>query len=187
MSIMSADDEAEVEFRGKENVSLEENRARKKLRTERVDIWLTTLDAWVTKKALYKSHRIGPRRPILYYFRQPIFFRFDTYQLAFYTATKDQIGLCVTNGPMLDEQSRGVGSGLVQMERYVHCQRSKVALRVLKIVEPVKDLIEDYDGHIQRPTEGALIQRSTFTPVANLNTLLLKCAAVLPHNFEDLP
>ena len=61
-----------------------------------------------------------------------------------------------------------------------------VALRVLKIVEPVKDLIEDYDGYIQRPAEGELIQRTGSIPMRSLRTSM-KDAAVLPHNLEDLP
>jgi len=77
---------------------------------------------------------------------------------------------------------------VVQLERYVSPKFSKegaVALRVLKIVEPVKDLIEDYDGHVQRSTEGALIQRSDRIPVKELKTSM-KDAALLPHNLEDL-
>jgi hypothetical protein len=61
-----------------------------------------------------------------------------------------------------------------------------VAFRVLKVIEPVKDLLEDYDGHLQRPTEGALIQRSNSFPVTSLKTSM-KSAAVLPDNLEDLP
>ncbi len=78
---------------------------------------------------------------------------------------------------------------MVQLERFVGPQYSKgeaVALRVLKIVEPVKYLIEDYDGYVQRPTEGALIQRSNRIPVQDLKTSM-KNAAFLPHNLEDLP
>ncbi|KAF8347418.1 hypothetical protein F5887DRAFT_1281109 [Amanita rubescens] len=151
----------------------------------------TTLDTWVAKKALYKSRRIGPRRPILYYFRQPFLFRFDAYELAFYTATKDQIGLCVATSPTVDERSRSVGvypyggSGVVQMERR-GSKKGRVALRVLEIVEPVKDLIKDYDGFVHRPTEGALIQRSKYIPMTSLKTTM-KGAVILPHNFEDLP
>ncbi|KAF8347391.1 hypothetical protein F5887DRAFT_29070 [Amanita rubescens] len=81
----------------------------------------TTLDTWVAKKALHKSHGIGPRRPVLYYFRQPFLFRFDNRRLAFYTATKDQIGFCVASSPIGDYRSCVYpygGSGLVQMERY---------------------------------------------------------------------
>ena len=64
-----------------------------------------------------------------------------------------------------------------------------MALRVLKIIEPVKALIEEYDGHVHRPTEGELIQRSNVgLPVAffKLNKSL-KGAAILPLNFDDLP
>jgi len=59
----------------------------------------TTLDTWVTKKALYKSHHIGSRRPVLYYFCQPFLFRFDSSYLTFYTATKDQISFCRAKNP----------------------------------------------------------------------------------------
>ncbi|KAF8347387.1 hypothetical protein F5887DRAFT_28898 [Amanita rubescens] len=65
----------------------------------------TTLDTWVTKRALHKSHGIGSRRPILYYFRQPFLFRFDNNRLTFYTATKDQIGFCVVHSPIRDFRS----------------------------------------------------------------------------------
>ena len=75
------------------------------------------------------------------------------------------------------------------MECYMLPQRpkdEKAALRVLEIVEPVKDLIENYDGYVQRPTRGALIQRSDYIPVKDLRTSV-KGAAILPHDFEDLP
>jgi hypothetical protein len=75
-----------------------------------------------------------------------------------------------------------LGSGLVQLERYVLREKEKVAFRVLKVVEPVKDLIEGYDGYIQRPTEGSLIQQSNSIPVTRP-----KRSIVLPHDFEDLP
>jgi len=78
---------------------------------------------------------------------------------------------------------------VVQLERYVrpqHPEKERLALRVLKIVEPVKDLIEEYDGFVQRPTEGALIQRLDYVPLSSLK-MSMKDAAVLPHNFEDLP
>ncbi|KAF8347401.1 hypothetical protein F5887DRAFT_30134 [Amanita rubescens] len=151
----------------------------------------TTLDTLVTANALYKKFRLGPKCPIIYYFRQPFLFHFDSTQLAFYTATKDRIGFCMANSPIKDHRSRGPrvypygGSGVVQLEPR-RSKIEKVALRVLKIVEPVKDLIEDYDGYVQRPTEGALIQRSYYFPAAELRTSL-KDAAVLPYNFEDLP
>ena len=61
-----------------------------------------------------------------------------------------------------------------------------LAFRVLKIVEPVKDLIEVYDGYLKRPTAGALIQRSRSIAAASLKTSM-KFATVLLHNFEDLP
>ena len=60
-----------------------------------------------------------------------------------------------------------------------------MALRVLKIIEPVKALLEDYDGYVHQPAEGALIQRSNVDiPVASFG---LKGAAILPLNFDDLP
>ncbi|KAF8347386.1 hypothetical protein F5887DRAFT_1172479 [Amanita rubescens] len=156
----------------------------------------TTLDTWFTTKALCKVSHFEPKRPVLYYFRQPFFFRFDSRKLAFYTATKDQLGFCKASNLIGDYRahSSGVypygGSGVVQLERYVRPRRPEeeaVVLRVLKIVEPVKDLIEDYDGHVQRPTEGALIKRirSTSFPATILKTSV-KGLAVLPHNFEDL-
>ncbi|KAF8347399.1 hypothetical protein F5887DRAFT_1072391 [Amanita rubescens] len=151
----------------------------------------TTLDTWVTKRALHKSYGIGSRRPILYYFRQPFFLRFDTNRLAFYTATKDQLGFCRIYSPIRDCPTRARvcpygGSGVVQLEVNVGPQRPEkevMGLRVLKIVEPVKDLIKDYDGHVQRPFEGALFLQSRCTP----ESTLMNGAATLPRNFEDLP
>ncbi len=68
----------------------------------------TTLDTWVTTRAkalhVHKSYRFGPRRPILYYFRQPFLFRFDSLHLLFHTATKDQIGFCVATNPIWDHR-----------------------------------------------------------------------------------
>ena len=65
-------------------------------------------------------------------------------------------------------------------------------MRVLKIMEPVYDLLEDYDGYIHRPVEGALIQRSqhnsnTLTVVVRDSKSNMKDALMLPINFEDLP
>jgi hypothetical protein len=75
---------------------------------------------------------------------------------------------------------------VVQLELFVRPQRPEkemVALRVLKIVEPVRDLIKDYDGYVQRPSEGALFQQSRCIQAS----ALMNSAATLPHNFEDLP
>ena len=68
----------------------------------------TTLDTWVTTNALYKPYNLGPKSSILYYFRQPFLFRFDSSRIAFYTATKDQIGFCLGNNPILDHRSRNL-------------------------------------------------------------------------------
>jgi len=67
----------------------------------------TTLDTWVTTKALHKSSPIGLRRPIIYYFRQPFFFHFDCTRLTFHTATKDRIGFCFAKSPIRDLRFRG--------------------------------------------------------------------------------
>jgi hypothetical protein len=75
------------------------------------------------------------------------------------------------------------------MERYTdpqHPMKEMVAFRVLKIVEPVKDLVQDYDGYVQRPSEGVLIQRSKCPSAFSLKTTM-KGAAILPYNFGDLP
>ena len=63
-----------------------------------------------------------------------------------------------------------------------------MALRVLKIIEPVKTLLEDYDGYLHHPAEGALIQRSNvkFPVVSFRMNQSLKGAAILPLNFDDL-
>jgi hypothetical protein len=79
-----------------------------------------------------------------------------------------------------------LGSGLVRLEPYVRPKGEITAMRVLKIVNPVKDLIEDYDGYVQRPTEGSLIQRLGSFPVIDLN-ISMKDVAVLSHNLEDIP
>ena len=68
----------------------------------------TTLDTWVTTKALDELQRFGAKRPVLYHFRQPFLFRFDKRHLAFYTATTDQIGFCVPDSPIMDNRTRGV-------------------------------------------------------------------------------
>jgi hypothetical protein len=77
---------------------------------------------------------------------------------------------------------------LVQFEPY----DGKVALRILKIIEPVPDLLKDYDGYIHRPVEGALVQRSQCNfdmPTVVVRDLKanMKDALKLPINFEDLP
>ena len=67
-------------------------------------------------------------------------------------------------------------------------------MRIIKIVEPVQDLVKDYDGHIRRPTEGMLVQRSmlgTHTDplvvTTSLDVAMMTHATVLPVNFDDLP
>lgn len=76
------------------------------------------------------------------------------------------------------------GSGLVQFERY----KDKLALRVVKIIEPVQDMLKDYDGYVHRPTEGALVRRSRSTLVTRrIKANRTKDAMMLPLNFEDLP
>ena len=72
---------------------------------------------------------------------------------------------------------------MVQLERYGDDQ---VALRVLKILEPVRDLVKDYDGPLCRPTEGELIQELLGDKTAVV-TRNLSDALTLPINLEDLP
>ncbi len=70
-----------------------------------------------------------------------------------------------------------------------------MALRILKIVEPVQDLVKDYDGRVHRPTEGMLIQRSMLggshtdplVVTTSLDVAMMTHATVLPVNFDDLP
>ncbi|KAF8350356.1 hypothetical protein F5887DRAFT_297990 [Amanita rubescens] len=121
--------------------------------------------------------------------------------IAFYTATKDEIRGCLANNPLRDNRSHKSrnylvpygGSGLVRLEPLVtnpkRPNQDQVALRVLKIIEPVKSLVEDYDGYLHQPTEGMLVQRSHVGhPVAALRLdRSLKAAATLPLNFDDLP
>ena len=75
---------------------------------------------------------------------------------------------------------------MVQLERY---GEDKVVMRVLKILEPVQDLVKDYDGSLCRPTEGELIQRlSDDKPtVVTRSVSMMKDALALPTNLEDLP
>ena len=74
---------------------------------------------------------------------------------------------------------------MVQLERY---GEDKVALRVLKILEPVQNSDSDYDRFICRPTEGELIQRlSGDKPVVVTRSLNMKDALTLPMNIEDIP
>lgn len=76
------------------------------------------------------------------------------------------------------------GSGLVQFEPY----GDMLALRVVKIIEPVQDMLKDYDGFVHRPTEGALVRRSPLKLVTRrIKAIRTKDALMLPVNFEDLP
>lgn len=80
------------------------------------------------------------------------------------------------------------GSGLVQFEPH----KDRMAMRVLKIIEPVQDLVQDYDGYVHRPKEGAPLERSSVhsgkpTVVVRYLREAMKDALMLPVNFEDLP
>ncbi|KAF8350353.1 hypothetical protein F5887DRAFT_1125901 [Amanita rubescens] len=157
-----------------------------------------TLDKWVTAKNVARGAVklwVGRDRPVLYYITQPFVFRFNASTFTFYTATKDEIRGC---NPLRDNRSdKSIlpygGSGLVRFEPLVtnpkRPEQDQVALRVLKIIEPVKALVEDYDGYLHQPTEGMLVQRSHVGyPVASLRLdQSLKAAATLPLNFDDLP
>ena len=176
-----------------------------------------TLDKWVTAKNTVRDtikFEVGRDRPVLYYITQPFIFRFNNDIVTFYTATKDEIVGCYAHNPLRDRRSCKAlfpyegelswiriymssrnfraGSGLVRFEPFVNPKRpeqDQVALRVLKIMEPVKALVEDYDGYLHQPTEGVLIQRSNIGyPVSafGLNRSL-KAMATLPFNFDDLP
>ncbi|KAF8350351.1 hypothetical protein F5887DRAFT_1069382 [Amanita rubescens] len=116
----------------------------------------------------------------------------------FYTATKDEIRGCYASKPLRDNRSRKSrvpygGSGLVRFEPLVtnpkHPEQDLLALRVLKIIEPVKVLVEDYGGYLHQPTEGALFQRSNISyPVPAFKSHhSLKALTTLPLNFDDLP
>ena len=74
---------------------------------------------------------------------------------------------------------------MVRFERY---GGEKLALRVLKILEPVQNSDSDYDRFICRPTEGELIQRlSGDKTVVVTRSLNMKDALTLPMNIEDIP
>ncbi len=178
-----------------------------------LDKWITTKNE--ANDTLTYHSRLGPDRPVLYYITQPFVFRFNSCTFGFYTATKDEISRCLSHNPLKDlrhgkirfpyggELSSWIriymnswnfraGSGLVRLEPFVHpkCpEQHQVAVRVLKIIEPVKALVDNYDGHVHQPTEGALIQRSnTRSPFATFGlNQSLKGAVILPVNFDDLP
>ena len=72
---------------------------------------------------------------------------------------------------------------MVRLERY---GEDRLALRVLKILEPVQDLVKDVV--LCRPTEGELIQRlSGDKPVVVTRSLNMKDVLALPMNIEDIP
>ncbi|KAF9812235.1 hypothetical protein IEO21_06275 [Rhodonia placenta] len=54
------------------------------------------------------------------------------------------------------------GQILCRLERSTlpnHAQRRVVVLRVLEIIEPIRPIVPDYDGYLEPPAEGALLQR----------------------------
>ncbi|KAF8332493.1 hypothetical protein F5887DRAFT_920986 [Amanita rubescens] len=156
-----------------------------------------TLDKWVTAKNVGRDAvklEVGRGRPVLYYITQPFVLRFNAGTISFYTATKDEIGVCYAHSPLKDTRSNKYalpygGSGLVRLEPLVNPKRpeqGQLAIRVLKIIEPVKALVENYDGYLHQPTEGVLVQRSNMAlPVPARR--LYQAVATLPLNFDDLP
>ena len=73
---------------------------------------------------------------------------------------------------------------MVQFEPY----EGRLAVRVLKILEPVQDLVEGYKGFIHRPVEGELVQRSHATGVVTRPMAeSVKELTSFPVHFEDLP
>ena len=178
----------------------------------------TTLDQWAKEKLslLYTPYQLAlPNRPVLYYLCQPFYQRFNTCHTGFYVATKEEIGMCTMYSYMRDHHFREgacafpyggelyrcllfenvkliffiffyAGSGLVRLEPY----NDRLAMRVLKILEPVQDLIEGYDGRIHRPKEGELVQRSGFKhPDAGVVKKLIGESVKelnLPVHLEDL-
>ncbi|KAF8350352.1 hypothetical protein F5887DRAFT_1125899 [Amanita rubescens] len=161
-----------------------------------------TLDNWGTARSMAfdaVTLQAGWDRPVLYYITQPFVLRFNASVIVFYTATKDEIGGCYAYNPLRDSRSNKVmfpygGSGLVRFEPLVtspkHPEQLQVALCVLKIIEPVKVLVEDYDGYLRQPTEGALFQRSNIgypVPAFTKPHQSLKALTTLPLNLNDLP
>ncbi|KAF8350382.1 hypothetical protein F5887DRAFT_1069406 [Amanita rubescens] len=163
----------------------------------------TMLDMWALVSKLSRRVKDRSGRPVLYYLKQPFFFRFGDEHIVFYPAANQKIGFCVMKNPLLDTRIHGSaspysGSGWVRLEPYM-CPRypndDRVALRIIKIVEPVQDLVKDYDGHVHRPTEGMLVQRSMLgshtdplvTITTSLDVPMMTHATVLPVNFDDLP
>lgn len=122
---------------------------------------------------------VEPHHPILYYLRQPFLFRFDCRVLPIYTATKEEIGLCSLHDLMIHRSravtpfcpysgklSRGCrgphnNNDLTQEVAWTKWSPlHNVRERVQQPVEPVQDLTKDHGGHVYRPTEGMLLQRS---------------------------
>lgn len=184
---------------------------RKQLLTDNL-VSPTTLDEWAEDKLplLQKVSPVGRDRTVLYYLRQPFFLRFTCHYISFYTVTREDIGFCLSLNPFMDRRFKCAnrydilysgellfrdlalrvkfysppGSGLIQFEPF----EDKVAMRVVKILEPVQDMIKGYDGYIHRPIEGELIRRSVSTLVTRrIKAGRAKDASMLPVNLEDLP
>ena len=67
----------------------------------------TTLDKWTDSNnlpLLQKGYPVGRNRTVLYYLRQPFFLQFNAHFIAFYTATRDEIGYCLTPNPFTDRR-----------------------------------------------------------------------------------
>lgn len=77
---------------------------RKQLLTDGV-VSEAALDKWAEDKLPHEPGRVMGH-DVLYYLRQPFFLRFETYRTMFYTATREQIGLCVVLSPLADQRGK---------------------------------------------------------------------------------
>ncbi|KAK2464227.1 hypothetical protein APHAL10511_003684 [Amanita phalloides] len=150
------------------------------------------LDLWTGARKYMHTVHYGPGHAglhnTLYYLRQPFLLSFETKRISFFVAAKDQIYLCHISNPLVDWRigaSPYSGCSLVRFESSPDKEK-RVALRILKIVEPVHERVKDYDRFVRPPAQGELIQRGQTPAVVtrSLNTNGMMGIASLP---EDLP
>ena len=64
----------------------------------------TMLAKWAEDKLPSLRYPVGRDCTVLYYLRQPFFVRFNNHYFAFYTVTREDIGLCVVLNPFTDRR-----------------------------------------------------------------------------------
>ncbi len=70
----------------------------------------TMLDMWALVSKLSRRVKDRSGRPVLYYLKQPFFFRFGDEHIVFYPAANQKIGFCVMKNPLLDALIHGNAS-----------------------------------------------------------------------------